>query len=117
MTGVEGNSSPAPWEQILDTVRVELRSDTTVEQKRCFCTDFVFYSVLRGVFTFPMDDLFSVFDFSCVGVVDITFFSLVKCKRMVSDWVKSTDARLGGLHVRPLYIQEYYSVTVTMYNL
>lgn len=114
MTEREESTLPAPWAQIPNTVKIELHNDASAEQKKRFNADFVFHSVLRAVFKFSVEDLFSPLDFSRIGVVDITFFSLAKCKRIVADW-KTTDARLRDLRLRP-YAQEYYSVTVTMYN-
>lgn len=58
----------------------------------------------------------SLLEFSRSGVMDIAFFQLASCRMLMGDWEACRDGQMAGLRLRPLYIQEYFSVTITMYD-
>lgn len=60
---------------------------------------YVFQMVLRALFKLVADKFKFFGLFLDVDVVDVAFFSVVNCKKLVVDWDRSTDAQLGSLRL------------------
>lgn len=79
-----------------------MRKYATAEQKKRFGGEFLAQVILKGIFHILPKEVFSLQDFVRAGVMDVTFFQLARCKKLVSDWEASRDTRLGGIRLRPL---------------
>lgn len=94
-----------------------MKDDAAAMVKERFGRDFVVVELLKGTFEIPATAVFCLQDFSTVGFFDLTFFSLKDCVSFYEAWEKKKEhALLQGLHLQPVFTQDFLPLTVHMYN-
>lgn len=116
MLGEEA-TTPARMVRLRNTVRMSIKEDATLLVKERFRRDFVVVELLKGVFKIPATAVFCLQDFATVGFFDLTFFGLKDCVSFFESWEKMKEhALLQGLHLQPVFTQDFLPLTVHIYN-